>query len=471
VAAVPSHASVPPLPRRAGSVPMGRAHRLALASLGMATAAIALFGTLGPAPREAVPAWLGLVGLSIVLLLGVHPYARRLPPTALLRFALGAGLVLRLAALAAPISLSDDVYRYLWDGHLTLAGADVFAARPRAIVGAVPGLTEALLGRLNSPDYYSVYPPLAQLAFALGAAAERLGLDGVLTLRVLHLSGDLATIALLLELLGALGRPRSWALLYALHPLPVWESAAGPHTEALMLPLLLAALRFALRREGARAGALLALAVAAKLVALLAAPLLALHLWRRRVRHGAAFSAAFALVAAAAFLGWADATRLAHIGESLDLYRGTFSFNAPVLYGLQHAYGYVEGVTDPVDERIMPWLAWGLAGVLGVGAAFALTGDRRDLLTALAGVFLGYFAFSRVVHPWYLTVVLALGLVAGSRAVAVLGAGALFTYLRYHPLGRETREVLAIEILPFLLAIFLELAWRSAPLPRKLSPS
>ncbi|MEQ8887351.1 MAG: hypothetical protein RID93_06945, partial [Sandaracinaceae bacterium] len=88
------------------------------AALGVA-AATAAFAHGIPA-RDAIPLWLGLVAASAValFLLGRRWMRGRPSPRALTLGTLGVAALLRLAALAAPPSLSDDVHRYVWGGAL-----------------------------------------------------------------------------------------------------------------------------------------------------------------------------------------------------------------------------------------------------------------------------------------------------------------------------------------------------------------
>ena len=87
------------------------------------------------APRGAVVAWLALFLVSaLALALGVAALERAaLSPRRFTFVVLGGALLLRLAALAAPVSLSDDAYRYVWDGALLVEGRDPYASRAQSI--------------------------------------------------------------------------------------------------------------------------------------------------------------------------------------------------------------------------------------------------------------------------------------------------------------------------------------------------
>lgn len=433
--------------------PVSRPYRslaLALAGVGLVALGGAAFASTRP-PREHVVAWLVLVAGSVPVLVGagVLLARARLSERGFRAAALAGALLLRLGALAAPVSLSDDVHRYVWDGILVADGLDPFAHRPMELARH-PELGDEALSRLNSPRYYSVYPPLAQASFAAAVGLERLsGVDAALALRALYTLAELFAFAALLVLGARLEVGRGWALAYGWHPLAFWEVAAGGHTEALMMPLLVLALAATLDERPARAGFALGLATSAKLTALVALPVLVAALahrlgWRRAL----AVPLLATLVPAALFLPFASAHLLPHLGESLNLYHETFSFNAPVYYGLRGLLGYREGVTASVDGVVGPlltsatlsWLAW---------LAYRQDGSPRRLALGLAYALVGHLLLSRVMHPWYLLPPLAVGALARSRAIAALGLLALTSYLRYGPLDREAPTVLAVQLAAF----------------------
>jgi hypothetical protein len=79
-------------------------------------------------------------------------------------------LLVRLPLVGTPPLLSDDLYRYLWEGTVLGAGGDPFATAP----AAWPGLDDVLRAHVNHPDVPSVYPPLALVWFrALALAGTR----------------------------------------------------------------------------------------------------------------------------------------------------------------------------------------------------------------------------------------------------------------------------------------------------------
>jgi alpha-1,6-mannosyltransferase len=187
------------------------------------------------------------------------PARSRWAPT--LTTILGFGLLFRVMLLPTPVYLSSDLYRYLWDGRVQLAGINPYRFPP-----AAPELAalrdDDIHPNINRPTSRTIYPPGAQWIFAFAAGA---GIRTVVAWRVLVLVGEAATVALLLVLLRRLHLAEAAVLVYAWSPLVVFEGVQAGHLDLLMVPLVLLALLW--RQEGTArlAGLVLGLAVLIKL--------------------------------------------------------------------------------------------------------------------------------------------------------------------------------------------------------------
>lgn len=174
---------------------------------------------------------------------------------------LGFGLLFRVVLLPTPVYLSSDLYRYLWDGRVQMAGINPYRYPPAA--PELAGLRDNdVHPNVNRPGSRTIYPPGAQWIFALAAAAR---IRTVLAWRVLVLVAEAVTVTLLLVLLRRLRVSETAVLVYVWSPLVVFEGVQAGHLDLLMVPLVLLALLW--RREGAvaRAGLVLGLAVLVKL--------------------------------------------------------------------------------------------------------------------------------------------------------------------------------------------------------------
>ncbi len=339
------------------------------------------------------------------------------------REVLGWAIVFRLAALPLLPGLSDDGYRYVWDGLLQVDGLNPYALRPSdpALAGWQPALSE----RLNSADYYSVYPPSSQLVFWLGGLVGWPA--GWFVIKAVFVGTEMAGVWALSRIV-----PARSLVLYAWHPLAVIEGAGQGHTEAMMVgALLLSVWAFRRRHPG---WSVVALTVAGwvKLY-----PLVFLPFLLRRV--GWRWTGVAALVSLALLVPYAVPGALSHVAESLGLYTKLFEFNAGPYLLLKEVGRW--GVGGDVSKSIGPLLQMGF--LVGLASLFLLDAYRRLPLVwtwlAALGVL---WATATTVHPWYLLGVLALlpltlGEEASRRARlhaaawVWLSAGATATYLFY----------------------------------------
>ncbi len=262
-----------------------------LLGLGLAIALVwAAAVALAGADRNPILVYNGAFAIAFFLYLGAAALVlRRLSGEAvgaaghrLLMLILGLALLPRAILLLSDPALSDDLYRYIWDGKVAAAGIDPYRYAPDA--PELAPLRDALWTPINQKSQHTPYPPAAQAVFA---ATYRIAPDSIKAQQVVATAGDVLAIGALLALLGRLGLPRERVLLYAWSPTPALHFAHSAHNDSLMIAATLLAPALALVPDQggggrlARAGSGLALALAAliKLIPLLLGPLL-LRRWR-----------------------------------------------------------------------------------------------------------------------------------------------------------------------------------------------
>ncbi len=203
--------------------------------------------------------------------------------------------LLRLPLLLAPPYLSDDIYRYVWDGRVQAAGINPYRYVPDA-----PELEELrdedIYPEINRSDYaVTIYPPAAQVFFLLVTRIS----ESVTWMKASLLAWEGLAIWLLVLLLRRAGRPDSLVLLYAWHPLPLWELAGSGHLEGAAIACILAALLALVRGRSALAGVALGVATLFKLYPLGLFP----ALWRPGDRRMPAALAATISIGYLPYLG------------------------------------------------------------------------------------------------------------------------------------------------------------------------
>jgi hypothetical protein len=169
-------------------------------------------------------------------------------------------------------TLSDDMYRYVWDGRVQAHGISPYLYSP-----AEPELAhlrdETVWPFINRKRAVTVYPPVAEMAYAL---LWRIWPDSVRWFQIVMGLGGILAGGMLVGLLRATGRSPTRVLIYLWSPLLIFETAHAAHVDGLVLPLLVGVWWARVRERDGLAGVLLGLATAIKFYPVILLP----ALWR-----------------------------------------------------------------------------------------------------------------------------------------------------------------------------------------------
>ncbi len=360
--------------------------------------------------------WAGLVGLSFAASLALVLLWRRDPLTT--HQVLWGALLFRLAFLPLLPGLTDDLYRYIWDGWLQMEGINPYRYRPEAEALA-PFQTSPLYEDLNSQPYYSVYPPLTQLVFAVGGFFYSIDWRiSYFVLKGLFTAAEFGGLLLLSRLVTARN-----LLLYAWNPLVLMETAGQGHTEALLLPFVIGVI-WAVRRNRAYWASLsVAGAGLVKIYPFVLGPFLLRRFGVRAVWPGT-------LLVVAVSLPYLAPYTLPHLKASVDLFANLMEFNAGLYYLIKYVMRLLTGADW--SKVIGPVFRYVFLGTLPV--LYYLDWRRGWSIRWACLLTLGLFlVFSTTVHPWYFVPILALAVLHKRPAwpwfwVASLSIG---TYLFY----------------------------------------
>ena len=396
----------------------------------------------------------GLLATCWILLFALYLFVMYREDAIDIRWLLAFALVYRLLFLFSTPTLSDDIYRYIWDGRLLVEGMNPFEYLPVDIVGKVEGLDSELLTRLNSPRYYSVYPPGAQFLFWISAAMSPNSLIGsILVFRSMVLLVEMGTVFLLLFLAKQYRMHPKNIFWYALNPLVVIELTGSLHLEAFMIFFIVLAFALLSIKRNISASGAFALAISVKLLPLMLLPLMIKRLGVMKSLWFYLFTGAITLILFIPFLG---EPLFRGLGASLGLYYQKFEFNAGP-YFLAREIGYwVQGYN--IIQTAGPYMAV-VAGLLIVGYTLYDYRHKMPLAEAAAMLSCIYFSLSTIVHPWYIVPIIALFSISQRKLGVVWSFFVFFSYLGYTSDGfEEVYLVVAIEYLALFLWYYYE--WR-----------
>ncbi len=347
----------------------------------------------------------------------------------------GLGVLLRLVLLPLEPRLSDDVWRYLWDGHVQRAGINPFLYAPAD--EALQGLRTPWHALINNPTVPTIYPPIAQIVFRVTGWISAT----VVALKLVWLACDLGTAWVLGKVAVRSGRnPVPVWVAFLAAPLLVVESAWSGHLESLGLLGLALVLWFARVHTPLHAGVALGAAALIKL-----GPLAALPPLMRRYGRGVLLGAMG--VMALGYLPFASAGGA--LWEGLLTYAEHWRFN-------EGPFALIERVfSGPLAPRVVT--AATVVGVVTLATVRRFTAER-----ALFWIFGVAVALSPTVHPWYVLWLLPFVALRNSRAWLWLSG---FVFLAYWGLddfqgNGDWTFPLVVRLLiwvPFLCLLILDL--------------
>ncbi|MFY7997131.1 MAG: hypothetical protein ACOVSW_00870 [Candidatus Kapaibacteriota bacterium] len=364
----------------------------------------------------------------------------------------------RIAVFPMQPWLSDDAWRYLWDGKLLASGINPYTFPPNASELAVFGAaTSELYAHLDYRHLTTIYPPLAQYVFAVAANIGSVftpSLWGAYwSWKALLLASEGIGLWCVWRTLVAQKRHTTWLWAYICLPLTALEGVGQAHVDSLLLaPLgaLVVVLAKAIIVESRREALLLAL-LAGALVAMLGAikilPLaLALPLlrFRRTPQERLMIVGSLAMVSCglwvSLFSQWSIAESFLHTASATTQ---AFQFNggfyyalcyACVMLGFEHFWLYTP----------MIFSALRLFAVLVV--SFWTKPSNDDVFRALLATFCVVLLVSAKVHTWYFLPLLLLNSLIGWKWLYVLALGSMLSYSYYAVLPAQERYDLEMAV-------------------------
>lgn len=362
---------------------------------------------------------------------------------------LWAAIAFRCLFLFSVPALSDDYYRFIWDGWLTVNGINPFLYTPSEVVAMsesiAKGFTYDWFSELNSPAYYSVYPSVSQYIYAISAYVGGGNVIGsILVLRCVILIAEVGTIILLPRLLYSLNISRKASFIYAFNPLVIIELTGNLHLEGVLLFFLVLSIYLLQKGKWIFSAIAMAVAISTKLIPLIFLPAFIPFIgWRRSIKYFSVIALVFSLL----FYPFYTSRLITHFMSSIELYFQNFEFNASIYY-IVRELGYVLtgfnqiGIIAPIlgITSFLVILFISLRGTT-IGIKYFL---KRLLLASTA-----YFLLATVVHPWYLSTLILLAVFFhGNRYIIIWSCLAYLSYITYR--DQSYTEQIWLTLLAYL---------------------
>lgn len=329
------------------------------------------------------------------------------------------GIFFRLLLLFSIPALSDDFYRFIWDGRLLINGLNPYTILPSEFIKDID--YQRIIGDknifqyLNSPNYYTVYPPLNQFIFAIAAWFSSGSLFGnVIGLRVFILLTEIGTLINMSKNPtppSPIGRAFRFPLflkalpvfweggvgLYAFNPLIILELTGNLHFEVVVILFLLLAYKVH-KKTIFLSAFFFACAVSTKMLPLIFIPLIIKNLGLKKGLQYGTMIGIFTLLFFAPFI---DKMLVEKLFSSVNLYFQKFEFNASIYY-----------LVREIGFQIYGYNIIGTAGKVLAFLTFSgiclISWKSKNLFVGALGVMTLYFAMATTVHPWYASTLVAI---------------------------------------------------------------
>lgn len=359
------------------------------------------------------------------------------------------GMLLRVLLIASVPKLSDDIFRFVWDGRLLTSLEDPYKHLPAYFLDKnIEGVDQALFAKLNSQEYFSIYPPLNQVIFFLGALFSPNSIVwSTVVIRIVLLIFELGNIRLIQRLLAHYGLPQKYGLIYALNPLVILELTGNLHFEAIVIFFLLQALWYYEQNKLHRSAVFFGLSVATKFIPLIVLPLL---LKKIGLKKTAIYGLIVLATVAVSFLPLINTAHVWAIWDSMTLYFQKFEFNGSIYY-LARWYGF-ETAGHNIIAQSGKWMMYATFGTIMI---YSLVSRKKtDWPRQMVSVWLLYLLFATTVHPWYAIPLLAISVFSNVRFPFLWSYLIFLTYINYS--GGEYQDRVDVVMIEYsILAVFI----------------
>lgn len=383
----------------------------------------------------------------------------------------GIGVLFRVLFLPAIPNLSQDFYRFLWDGRVLIQGINPYVFTPDQFLQNTPPkyilqhwsiiqwdslfIPQAStlmdgMGALNA-SHYSNYPPVNQFFFTIAALFFSKSIAGsVVVLKVLMVVADIGILYFGKKLLEKLKLPVKNIFWYFLNPFIIIELTGNLHFEGIMLFFVVWAFYLLQKGKWFWGAVLLGISISVKLLPLLFLPLFFKWFYKkeRSTFFNITSSLKFYIVVVSTvlltFAPFLSQEFIINFSATIGLWFQKFEFNASVYYIIRWIGFQVIGwnIIATVG-KVLP-----LVVILFILAMtfFRNNTATQNLITATLFCVSFYFLLSTTVHPWYVATPLVLSIFTRYRFPIVWSFMVVFSYAAYGADGfQENLGLVAME--------------------------
>lgn len=356
------------------------------------------------------------------------------------------GLLFRVLLLFSTPVLSQDFYRFIWDGHAVLSAINPFVNKPDDIINSIENFPNAnyliqKMGSLSS-SHYSNYPPINQLFFVISTfIGSKSIVVSTMVLRVIIILADIGIYYFARKILTHFNKSTKNIFWYFLNPLVVLELTGNLHFEGVMMFFLISGLYYLIQNKWIIGALLIALSISTKLLPLLLLPLFLKYFG---LRKSILFYTIIIGINGLLFLPFLSSNLIDNYTQTIALWFTNFEFNASVYYIVREIGFFVKGYN--VIHIIGQYTPFITVVIVFCFAIFKKNNTIDDIIKNSLLVLTLYLFISTTVHPWYLISLLLLSIFTQFKYALVWSFSILFSYYAYSVIPfQENLWLLLIE--------------------------
>ncbi|WP_179374668.1 mannosyltransferase [Winogradskyella wichelsiae] len=373
--------------------------------------------------------------------------------------------ILRLIFIFSTPNLSQDFYRFIWDGRMIFQGFNPYLYTPDSFInnGIFP-INQAQelydgMGELSS-SHYTNYPPINQLCFTIAALfSSHSVLGSIISMRLIIIAADIGTLYFGKKLLKRLKLPSNRIFWYVLNPFIIIELTGNLHFEGVMIFFLIWAFYLLYSDKWKQAAVIFACSISVKLIPLMLLPLffkffkstITLKISYRKL---ITFYTIIGLTILLLFLPFFSMEFVNNYSKTVGLWFGNFEFNASIYY-LIRTIGYsITGYNEiAIIGKILPVIS--VLIILGL-SLFKQNNSLPKLITSMLLAFTCYLFLSTTVHPWYIATLVIFCIFSNYKFPLVWSFVIILSYLAYsNTANSENLWIIGLEY----LIVFLVFIW------------
>jgi len=366
------------------------------------------------------------------------------------KFLLIVGILFRLVFLIAEPNLSQDFYRFIWDGELIKNGINPYLYTPDQIMGqgmvSFTSMNELHEGMsaLNA-RHYSNYPPVNQVLFALASILGGGSVMGsMIAMRLTVIAADLGVLYFGRKLLQNLNKANHMAFWYFLNPLVIIELTGNLHFEGVMLFFFVWALYFISKNKWLWATPIYAISIMIKLMPILFLPIFLKYFGFKK---SVVFYTLVILGCAALLLPFYSPVFIDNYAETVGLWFSNFEFNASMYNVVKKiAVTYYEAKPWELIDSYGSMLTKAIIVIVLLFTFLRKNQKLQSVITSMVFALACYYFLSSTVHPWYVVFLLGFAIFTDYRFPLVWSCTIILSYYAYsNPDYKENLWLLAVE--------------------------